>query len=127
MYYILLSSFVIISLSRRLRLLAPRVVRSPCLFGNSPTTLTRFLSLSLPQAALQTLPLATDRRFKFESYLTTIKNPKPKNWFGGFWRRRRDSNSRDGVIRPTPLAGEPRHQLEYFCIVTLNYLLTYKS
>ncbi len=33
------------------------------------------------------------------------------------WRRRRDSNSRAGFIQPTPLAGAPRHQLEYFSII----------
>ena len=26
------------------------------------------------------------------------------------------------VTRPTPLAGAPRHQLEYFCLVTYNIL-----
>lgn len=33
------------------------------------------------------------------------------------WRRWRDSNSRAGLTRPTPLAGEPRHQLGYISTV----------
>lgn len=42
--------------------------------------------------------------------------PQNQRFSSTFWRRRRDSNSRAGLIQPTPLAGEPLRPLGYFSI-----------
>ena len=72
-------------------------------------------SLQLGVAALSAPPLAMQAAAQlFEALRTKTKGtPKGAFCFGGEGETR---TLAPGLIRPTPLAGAPRHQLEYFSI-----------
>ena len=87
---------------------------------NTPCFVTRFCSLNHPPDALATLPLAPPT-LKFESLLRQKRKSASRKG-ADFLGAEGETRTLAPVTRPTPLAGAPRHQLEYFCIGNTSVL-----
>ena len=86
------------------------------------TAATKSRSLHPPPAAVALFARTFGARVRDPIYTKITSTPKDARYFGGEGGTR---TLAPGFSRPTPLAGAPRHQLEYFSIsdVTLHYMI----